>query len=76
MQPLETVNLDQMIEWGRTALHNPANVLKSARHVQRELPRRLARRLLDLQVFQGWGRLGCRLGWAGVAVQVEQVRLR
>lgn len=42
-EPLEVVSLQQMIAWGRTALHNPVNVLKSARHVQRELPKRLAR---------------------------------
>eukprot|EP00955_Chlamydomonas_euryale_P073301 361689-Chlamydomonas_euryale.AAC.22 len=34
-----------------TRVRNPSAVVRSARHVQRELPKRLARRLLDLQLL-------------------------
>ncbi|KAL3141620.1 hypothetical protein ABBQ32_004858 [Trebouxia sp. C0010 RCD-2024] len=38
-----------MLEFGRAALYNHSFVLDSACRVQRELPKRLARRLMDLQ---------------------------
>lgn len=38
-----------MLEFGRAALYNNSFVLDSACRVQRELPKRLARRLMDLQ---------------------------
>lgn len=49
--PLEILSLKQMLNFGRSARTDPAKVLKSARFVQRELPKRLARRLLDLQLL-------------------------
>lgn len=50
-QPIERLSLQQMLEFGRDAWFDPSKVLKSARHCQRELPKRLARRLLDLQLL-------------------------
>ena len=38
-----------MLEFGRRALQDPRLVLLSGRHAQQELPKRLARRLMDLQ---------------------------
>ncbi|KAK9845511.1 hypothetical protein WJX81_008336 [Elliptochloris bilobata] len=49
LQPLEVLSLRQMLEFGKDAIYDKAKVLKSARHAQRELPKRLARRLMDLQ---------------------------
>lgn len=40
-----------MLAAGRDAWVDPARVLVSARYVQQELPKRLARRLLDLQLL-------------------------
>ncbi len=45
----EQVNLKKMMEVGVAAWSEPSAVLENARFLQRELPRRLARRLLDLQ---------------------------
>ncbi|GAX75682.1 hypothetical protein CEUSTIGMA_g3125.t1 [Chlamydomonas eustigma] len=50
-QRLETISLSQLITFGREAVNEPEKILKSARYVQRELPMRLARRLLDLQLL-------------------------
>ncbi len=41
----------QMLHTGRNAWDDPHKVLNSARFVQSELPKRLARRLLDLQLL-------------------------
>ncbi|KAL0030420.1 hypothetical protein WJX79_003750 [Trebouxia sp. C0005] len=49
LQPIEILSLRQMLEFGRAALYNNSFVLDSACRVQRELPKRLARRLMDLQ---------------------------
>eukprot|EP00891_Asterochloris_glomerata_P004487 jgi/Astpho2/4487/e_gw1.00067.401.1_t len=49
MQPVETLSLRQMLQFGRAAMYNERLLLKSARMTQRELPKRLARRLMDLQ---------------------------
>ena len=49
--PVEVLSLQQMLAFGRRALSDQSLVLKSARHVQRELPKRLARRLMDLQLL-------------------------
>ncbi|KAK9818127.1 hypothetical protein WJX72_007548 [[Myrmecia] bisecta] len=48
-QPTEALSLQQMLEFGRAALYDNTKILESARIVQRELPKRLARRLMDLQ---------------------------
>lgn len=48
-QPVEQLSLRQMLEFGRSVRYERDKVLTSARYVQRELPKRLARRLLDLQ---------------------------
>ncbi|PNW81573.1 hypothetical protein CHLRE_06g252300v5 [Chlamydomonas reinhardtii] len=50
-QDVEVLSLRQMLSFGRNAWNDPDKVLKSARYVQRELPKRLARRLLDLQLL-------------------------
>lgn len=49
--PVEVLSLQQMLDFGKQALSDSGLVLKSARHVQRELPKRLARRLMDLQLL-------------------------
>ncbi|EIE24046.1 alpha-ketoacid dehydrogenase kinase [Coccomyxa subellipsoidea C-169] len=49
LQDIEALSLQQMLEFGRAALFNESKILTSARHAQRELPKRLARRLMDLQ---------------------------
>lgn len=49
--PLDTLSLQQMLSFGRDAWNDPDKILRSARYVQRELPKRLARRLLDLQLL-------------------------
>ncbi|CAL5227736.1 g10752 [Coccomyxa viridis] len=49
LQEVEALSLQQMLEFGRAALFDSTKVLASARHVQKELPKRLARRLMDLQ---------------------------
>ncbi|BDA46288.1 [3-methyl-2-oxobutanoate dehydrogenase [lipoamide]] kinase [Coccomyxa sp. Obi] len=49
LQDIEALSLQQMLEFGRSALFDESKILKSARHAQRELPKRLARRLMDLQ---------------------------
>ena len=46
-----SIDNSQMLEFGKRALLDGNLVLKSARHVQRELPKRLARRLMDLQLL-------------------------
>jgi len=48
---VEVLSLQQMLAFGRRALSDQSLVLRSARHVQRELPKRLARRLMDLQLL-------------------------
>ena len=48
---MEVLSLQQMLAFGRRALSDQSLVLRSARHVQRELPKRLARRLMDLQLL-------------------------
>ncbi|KAL6764791.1 pyruvate dehydrogenase kinase-like protein [Haematococcus lacustris] len=50
-QPVEVLSLYQMLEYGRDAWCRPDKLTRSARFVQRELPKRLARRLLDLQLL-------------------------
>ncbi|GIL47842.1 hypothetical protein Vafri_4491 [Volvox africanus] len=50
-QDVEVLSLRQMLSFGRNAWDDPEKILKSARYVQRELPRRLARRLMDLQLL-------------------------
>lgn len=50
-QDVEVLSLRQMLNFGRNAWDDPSKILKSARYVQRELPKRLARRLLDLQLL-------------------------
>mmetsp|Transcript_913 Transcript_913/g.2443 ORF Transcript_913/g.2443 Transcript_913/m.2443 type:complete len:544 (-) Transcript_913:136-1767(-) len=51
-QPVEVLSLLQMLHYGRNAWADPDKyLLKSARFVQREIPKRLARRLLDLQLL-------------------------
>ncbi|EFJ48498.1 pyruvate dehydrogenase kinase [Volvox carteri f. nagariensis] len=50
-QDVEVLSLRQMLSFGRNAWDDPGKILKSARYVQRELPRRLARRLMDLQLL-------------------------
>ncbi|KXZ53308.1 hypothetical protein GPECTOR_7g1202 [Gonium pectorale] len=50
-QEVEVLSLKQMLSFGHNALDSPDKILKSARYVQRELPKRLARRLLDLQLL-------------------------
>ena len=37
LQPIEVLSLRQMLEFGREALYNPALILTSARHAQREV---------------------------------------
>ncbi|KAK9815106.1 hypothetical protein WJX73_007689 [Symbiochloris irregularis] len=48
-QDVEVLSLSQMLQFGRRAVHDRTLILKSARMIQRELPKRLARRLMDLQ---------------------------
>lgn len=50
-QEVEVLSLRQMLHFGRNAWDDPEKICKSARYVQRELPKRLARRLLDLQLL-------------------------
>ncbi|KAG2488120.1 hypothetical protein HYH03_013268 [Edaphochlamys debaryana] len=50
-QTVEVLSLRQMLSFGRNAWNDPEKILKSGRYVQRELPKRLARRLLDLQLL-------------------------
>lgn len=50
-QPIETLSLEQMLTIGRNVLSDPSKIIQSARFVQEELPKRLARRLLDLQLL-------------------------
>ena len=45
----EEVNMRKLLELGKTVWTDPSVVMENARYLQRELPRRLARRLLDLQ---------------------------
>ncbi|MEW5297067.1 MAG: hypothetical protein WDW36_000299 [Sanguina aurantia] len=49
-QPMEVLSLQQMLQFG-TRSTDTDRVLKSARYAQREIPKRLARRLLDLQLL-------------------------
>eukprot|EP00879_Flechtneria_rotunda_P031167 GHRR01034023.1.p1 GENE.GHRR01034023.1~~GHRR01034023.1.p1 ORF type:complete len:109 (+),score=16.39 GHRR01034023.1:875-1201(+) len=49
--PVQTLSLEQMLHIGRNVMSDPAKVIQSARFVQEELPKRLARRLLDLQLL-------------------------
>ncbi len=53
LQPTEKLSLQQMLEVGRSALLDSSGklLLASARQAQRELPKRLARRLMDLQLL-------------------------
>jgi len=51
MKPIQVLTLRQMLEFGYKAQTDKAKQLKSARYVQTELPRRLARRLMDLQLL-------------------------
>lgn len=50
-QPIEVLSLHKILNFGKDAWQDSTKVLKSARHAQRELPKRLARRLLDLQLL-------------------------
>lgn len=50
-QPLEKLTLRSMLDFGRDAWYDQSKILESARMCQRELPKRLARRLLDLQLL-------------------------
>ncbi|KAF8071299.1 hypothetical protein HT031_001382 [Scenedesmus sp. PABB004] len=49
--PLVTLTLEHMLRLGRNAPSDPSRVVQSAQFVQEELPKRLARRLLDLQLL-------------------------
>eukprot|EP00878_Enallax_costatus_P015017 GHUV01015724.1.p1 GENE.GHUV01015724.1~~GHUV01015724.1.p1 ORF type:complete len:495 (+),score=95.37 GHUV01015724.1:1927-3411(+) len=49
--PIETFSLEQMLNIGRNVISDPTKVIQSANFVHRELPKRLARRLLDLQLL-------------------------
>lgn len=50
-QPVEKLTLRQMLEFGQNAWADTSKLLASARFCQAELPKRLARRLLDLQLL-------------------------
>lgn len=50
-QPLERLTLRRLLLHGRDAWFDKRRVVSSARFVQEELPKRLARRLLDLQLL-------------------------
>ncbi|RMZ55502.1 hypothetical protein APUTEX25_000085, partial [Auxenochlorella protothecoides] len=50
-QPIVQLTLRGMLDMGRDTLKGPACRIASARFVQEELPKRLARRLLDLQLL-------------------------
>jgi len=50
-RPITTLTLDRMLEAGRDAWFDPTKVLQNARFTWEELPKRLARRLLDLQLL-------------------------
>ncbi|GBF98531.1 pyruvate dehydrogenase kinase [Raphidocelis subcapitata] len=49
--PITQLSLQRLLEGGRSAALDAGYVTANAREVQRELPRRLARRLLDLQLL-------------------------
>ncbi|KAF6261335.1 alpha-ketoacid dehydrogenase kinase [Scenedesmus sp. NREL 46B-D3] len=51
VMPVETLSLEQMLYIGRNVASDPSKILQSAHFVQQELPKRLARRLLDLQLL-------------------------
>ncbi|WIA32443.1 hypothetical protein OEZ86_003265 [Tetradesmus obliquus] len=51
VMPVETLSLEQMLHIGRNVASDPSKVVQSAHFVQQELPKRLARRLLDLQLL-------------------------
>ncbi|GFR41707.1 hypothetical protein Agub_g2457 [Astrephomene gubernaculifera] len=48
---VEVLSLRDMLSFGRNAWDHPDRIIQSGRYVQRELPKRLARRLLDLQLL-------------------------
>lgn len=50
-EPIVPLTLRQMLAMGRGLLQGPDHTVASARFVQQELPKRLARRLLDLQLL-------------------------
>ncbi|KAL4447906.1 hypothetical protein ABPG75_005125 [Micractinium tetrahymenae] len=50
-QPVRKLTLRQLLNFGRDAWYDQSRVLDSARFVQAELPKRLARRLMDLQLL-------------------------
>lgn len=50
-RPLTKLTLDRLLEAGRNAWFDESKVLSNARFTWEELPKRLARRLLDLQLL-------------------------
>ena len=50
-QSIVPLTLRQMLTMGQGTLQRPDQIVHSARFVQQELPKRLARRLLDLQLL-------------------------
>lgn len=50
-KPVRKLALRQLLNFGRDAWYDQSRVLESARFVQAELPKRLARRLMDLQLL-------------------------
>ncbi|KAL4442411.1 hypothetical protein ABPG77_004995 [Micractinium sp. CCAP 211/92] len=50
-KPVRKLTLRQLLNFGRDAWYDQSRVLESARFVQAELPKRLARRLMDLQLL-------------------------
>eukprot|EP00884_Botryococcus_braunii_P006717 jgi/Botrbrau1/16046/Bobra.7_2s0020.1 len=49
LQPIDELSLAEMLKFGRSAILDHGLLFESARMAQRELPKRLARRLMDLQ---------------------------
>ncbi len=49
-QDSEQVNMKKLFQLGKTVSERPGVVLENAQFLQKELPKRLAKRLLDLQV--------------------------
>ncbi|EFN56714.1 hypothetical protein CHLNCDRAFT_21859, partial [Chlorella variabilis] len=50
-KPVRKLTLQKLLNFGRDAWYDHSRVLDSARFVQQELPKRLARRLMDLQLL-------------------------
>ncbi|PSC73841.1 pyruvate dehydrogenase kinase [Micractinium conductrix] len=50
-KPVRKLTLRQLLNFGRDAWFDQSRVLESSRFVQAELPKRLARRLMDLQLL-------------------------